>query len=197
MLGSGGGVVFLAVGQANSVWGAPPLLCGELLGNLEAVASPQGKLRLPRQYSLGSDSTGKPRGGVTEAAWISALSKDWKPVDGGASMVEADRICVGGGFFLLVLAALQPADLLGELREGKTGRRLGGVGRETGSHWLIHSGARELWCVCVVGDRGGYRRTFVTTGSPRDLRMKGNKLGKKRSPDRDPTAKAASSTSGK
>lgn len=75
-------------------------------------------------------------------------------------MVEADRVGVGvGGFLLLLLAALQPADLLGELREGKTGRRLGGVGRETGSHSLIHSGESELWGRTRVGDRGGYRRT--------------------------------------
>ncbi|BAT02332.1 Os07g0580800 [Oryza sativa Japonica Group] len=47
--GAGGGVVFLVVGQANPVWGTPPLLCGELLCRLEAVVSLQGKLRLPRQ----------------------------------------------------------------------------------------------------------------------------------------------------
>uniref|UniRef100_A0A0E0J6P3 Uncharacterized protein n=1 Tax=Oryza nivara TaxID=4536 RepID=A0A0E0J6P3_ORYNI len=47
--GVGGRVIFLAVGQANPVWGAPPLLCGELLGRMKMVVGLQGKLWLLRQ----------------------------------------------------------------------------------------------------------------------------------------------------
>uniref|UniRef100_A0A0E0EDL3 Uncharacterized protein n=1 Tax=Oryza meridionalis TaxID=40149 RepID=A0A0E0EDL3_9ORYZ len=81
--GAGGGVVFFVVGQANPVWGAPLLLCGELLCRLEAVVSLQGKLRLPRQCCslsglpwVGFDrEAGGWRGRMAEAAWVSALAK--------------------------------------------------------------------------------------------------------------------------
>uniref|UniRef100_A0A0D9ZYJ7 Uncharacterized protein n=1 Tax=Oryza glumipatula TaxID=40148 RepID=A0A0D9ZYJ7_9ORYZ len=90
-LGSGGGVVFLVVGQANPARELLPFFVGSFLADWRrwSVNKENSDCRgnvVPCAGSHRSDSTGKPAGGVVKVAWVSALAKDWKPASGGASV---------------------------------------------------------------------------------------------------------------
>uniref|UniRef100_A0A0E0Q339 Uncharacterized protein n=1 Tax=Oryza rufipogon TaxID=4529 RepID=A0A0E0Q339_ORYRU len=54
------------------VRGAPPLICGELLGRVEAVVGYRDNV-VPCPGSHRLDSTRRSASGVVEAAWVSAL----------------------------------------------------------------------------------------------------------------------------
>uniref|UniRef100_A0A0E0FQS9 Uncharacterized protein n=1 Tax=Oryza nivara TaxID=4536 RepID=A0A0E0FQS9_ORYNI len=96
VLGRGGGVVFLVVDQANSVWGAPPLSTGSFLTGWwqwsvdKENSGCRGNV-VPCPDSLKSDSTGKPAGGVAEAAWVSYLAE----VVGAVAVLSLARLEAG------------------------------------------------------------------------------------------------------
>lgn len=96
VLGRGGGVVFLVVDQANPVWGAPPLSTGSFLTGWwrwsvdKENSGCRGNV-VPCPDSLKSDSTGKPAGGVAEAAWVSYLAE----VVGAVAVLSLARLEAG------------------------------------------------------------------------------------------------------